>query len=569
MVGINWNTMKTKVFTKALNILFFCTGLFFIIACRSEQQNNSPENTNSISFNIDINDFGEVDINQQASTKAGFNNSDSVNRQELRSGPFSIVSELSVSPPDLKKNVAISPRSFIGNNVKIRIVAYISGTGEYADQLVTTVAGSKQKLFNLSGGRKYTFVTYSFNNTTDPPQAPVTNLNQAKLNITGLNGKEVGTDFLYAVNPDVMLSGGNTTISINLKHMFSRIFISVDDSDVTGTPGQPGYVKGGYALENNTTGGFTGSIQDFYVSGNINLKDASITEGVNQALPVPNITTTVPATGSGIIINTGRKMDYRSRLIIPQGAIAIGHDTNNSPVSIAINGANNSGLQPGKSYTLKLKFNSDRYANANGKTEIKETARYAVIHGFRWDRFNVGVTNLNPVLNDPDEPSAESHGAKYMFGARTNELNHYISQEEDETNNRVMEWNGSSENRWNMSTNINANPIKDLVNDPCVAGYRVATNREYDILVINTNSKIIGTSPGLSYARQFFSKKSPDIWLTFPAAGFRGSSVGAEPGQIIGRGRGLYYWTANGTFNGLIIGNAQISNGYSVRCIQE
>ncbi|MDX8571490.1 fimbrillin family protein [Elizabethkingia sp. HX QKY] len=558
--------MKTKILMKILGILLFYGSLFLIISCRSEQQNNTSENTNSVSFNIDVNDFGETDTNKETR----FSNYDSVSRQELISGPFSIVSELSPSPSDLKKRAAISPRNFIGNNVKIRIVAYISETGEYADQLVTTVAGSKQKLFNLSGGRKYTFVTYCFNNTTDPPLAPATNLNQAKLSIAGLNGKEVGTDLLYAANPNVMLSGGNTTININLKHMFSRIFISVNDSDAAGTPGQPDYVKGSYALENNSTGGFTGSIQDFYVSGNMSLKDASITEGVNQVLPVPNITTTVPAAGSGIIINTGRKMDYRSKLIIPPGAIVIGHDTNSAPVSIAINGTNNNGLQPGKSYTLKLKFNSDRYADASGKTEREEAARYAVINGYRWDRYNVGVTNLIPVLNDPDVLSTENQGAKYMFGARTDEPNHYISQEADKTTERIMAWSGSSGNRWNKSTDIDANPIKDILNDPCDTGYRVATNNEYDRLVASCTSKLLATGSKNSYARQHYSKKSPDVRLTFLSAGFRGSTTGSASGEIIGRGNGMYYWTANGAFNGLFFNrDTQVGNGYAVRCIQE
>ncbi|WP_260394419.1 fimbrillin family protein [Elizabethkingia anophelis] len=557
--------MKTKILMNTLGILLFCGSLFLIISCRSEQQNNPSENTNGVSFNISVNDFGETDTNKQ--TK--FSNYASVSRQELISGPFSIVSELSPSPSDLYKSAAISPRSFIGNNVKIRIVAYVSETGEYADQLVTTAEGSKQKLFNLIGGRKYTFVTYSFNNNTDPPQAPATNLNQAKLYITNLNGKEVGTDLLYAINPDVMLSGGNTTININMKHMFSRIFISVSDSDAEGTPGQPGYVKGSYALENNSTGGFTGSIQDFYVSANMSLKDASITEGINQVLPVPNITTTVPAAGSGIIINTGRKTDYRSKLVIPPGAIVIGHDTNNAPVSIAINGTNNSGLQPGKSYTLKLKFNSDRYADASGKTERKEAARYVVINGYRWDRYNVGVTNLIPALNDPDGLSAENQGAKYMFGARTDEPNHYISQEADKTTGRITAWIGSSENRWNKSTNIDANPIKDILNDPCDTGYRVATNKEYHRLVASCTSTLLVTQSPYSYARQHFSKKSPDIRITFPSAGFRGSTIGSSPGDIHDRGVNLYYWTANGSFNGLLIGDSQVSNGYAVRCIQE
>ena len=47
----------------------------------------------------------------------------------------------------------------------------------------------------------------------------------------------------------------------------------------------------------------------------------------------------------------------------------------------------------------------------------EKAARYVVINGYRWDRYNVGVTNLIPALNDPDGLSAENQGAKYMFGA--------------------------------------------------------------------------------------------------------------------------------------------------------
>ncbi len=251
--------------------------------------------------------------------------------------------------------------------MKIRIVAYISATGEYADQLVTTVAGSKQKLFNLSGGRKYTFVTYSFNNAIDPPQAPVTNLNQAKLNITNLDGKEAGTDILYAINPDVMLSGGNTTINVNLRHIFSRISISVNDSNTAGTPGQPGYTEGSYTLDNNTTG-FTGTILNNNTSFSLNLKDAIISDGNSQTLSISGINTTA----QNLIINTGGEANYKSKLIIPPGAIVIGNDSNSSPVSIVIDGPDNNGLQPGKSYVLKLKFNSDRYVDENGTTQSKK-----------------------------------------------------------------------------------------------------------------------------------------------------------------------------------------------------
>lgn len=218
---------------KTLGILLFCGSLFLIISCRSEQQNNPSENTNSVSFNISVNNFGETDTNKQ--TK--FSNYASVSRQELISGPFSIVSELSPSPSDHTKVLLFLQEVLLATMLK-----YVSQL-MYRNRRICRSARNyrrriQQKLFNLIGGRKYTFVTYSFNNNTDPPQAPATNLNQAKLYITNLNGKEVGTDLLYAINPDVMLSGGNTTININMKHMFSRIFISVSDSDAEGTPGQ-------------------------------------------------------------------------------------------------------------------------------------------------------------------------------------------------------------------------------------------------------------------------------------------------------------------------------------------
>ncbi|OIK46193.1 hypothetical protein BEI02_03385 [Elizabethkingia sp. HvH-WGS333] len=537
--------MKTKILMKILGILLFYGSLFLIISCRSEQQNNTSENTNSVSFNIDVNDFGETDTNKQTR----FSNYDSVSRQELISGPFSIVSELSPSPSDLKKRAAISPRNFIGNNVKIRIVAYISETGEYADQLVTTVAGSKQKLFNLSGGKKYTFVTYSLNNTTDPPQAPAANLNEAKLNITNLDGKEAGTDILYAINPDVMLSGGNTTIAVNLRHIFSRISISVYGDVSKGTPGQPGYIEGSYPLDNNDTGGFTGTILNNNTSFSLNLKDAIINDGNNQTLSISGINTTA----QNLIINTGGEANYKSKLIIPPGAVVIGNDTNSSPVSIVIDGPDNNGLQPGKSYTLKLKFNSDRYVDENGITQSKNNARYAVIRGYQWDRFNLGSSVNNPALSDPDIPSAEIHGAKYTYGAYTGQTGSYLSQSDDQNTLQVSGW-GANGNYWNTQ-------------DPCEPGYRIPTQDEYTKLLGATSNTTVGTVNSYSYGRKLKSLRS-EVQLVFPAAGFR--STGTQSGNITERGRRARYWNTSTLFDDTTAANSpHPSIGAAIRCIRK
>ncbi|MCT3689969.1 hypothetical protein HZQ92_00055 [Elizabethkingia anophelis] len=540
--------MKTKSFIKKLNILAFCGSLFLIVSCRSEQQDTITEGTDGIAFNIDVSNFGETHTNEQANGRTTSGKGNSVSRQKYTSGPFSIISELSADQEHLTRSAAISPRSFTGSNVKIRIVAYISATGEYADQLVTTVAGSKQKLFNLSGERKYTFVTYSFNNAIDPPQAPVTNINQAKLNITNLDGKEAGTDILYAINPDVMLSGGNTTINVNLRHIFSRISISVNDSNTAGTPGQPGYTEGSYTLDNNTTG-FTGTILNNNTSFSLNLKDAIISDGNSQTLSISGINTTA----QNLIINTGGEANYKSKLIIPPGAIVIGNDSNSSPVSIVIDGPDNNGLQPGKSYVLKLKFNSDRYVDENGTTQSKNNARYAVIRGYQWDRFNLGSSVNNPALSDPDMPSAEIHGAKYTYGAYTGQTGSYLSQYDDQNGGTVSNW-AASGYHWNSQ-------------DPCEPGYRIPTKDEYDKLIGATNNTTVGNYNSYSYGRKLKSRRS-EVQLVFPAAGFR--STGTYPGIITERGQRARYWNTSTLFDDTTASTSpHTSIGAAIRCIRK
>jgi hypothetical protein len=542
--------MKTKTFLKKLYLLSFSVSLLFTISCRSEQQDTTTENIKGISFNISVENFGELNVKNQANTKSNSVNTDLISREEFTSGPFNVVSELSVDNTALK----ISPRSFLPGARQFRIVAYDSQTGDYTAQDIGSTNNPTQQLFanvNLVGGKKYTFVTYSLNTNTAPPAAPTTNLNQAKLNLTSLNGEEAGTDLLYAINENVMISGGNTSISVILKHQFSRILISVDNSNATGTPGQPNYVKGGYPLENNNTGGFTGIIPDFHASGNLNMKDATITEGDNAGLAIPNITTT-PKT---YIINTGKNAAYKSVLIIPSGAIAIGNDINSTSVSININSPNDNGLQPGKSYTLKLKFNSDRYVDGADITENKNNARYAVIGGYQWDRFNLGAAANHPALSDPDTPSAEIHGAKYTYGAYTGQTNSYLSQYDDQNGGTVFGWTANG-NYWNTQ-------------DPCDTGtgYRIPTKDEYDKLIAVTNNTIVGTYNSYSYGRKLQSKRS-DVQLVFPATGYR--STGNNPGIITERGIRVRYWNKSTLFdNTTATTGPHPSIGAAIRCIRK
>ncbi|WP_407535301.1 hypothetical protein [Elizabethkingia miricola] len=531
---------------KAIKSLFFYGVLLFIISCRSDQQNNLTESVKGVSFSVSVDDFGNSDIKNQANIKAVSNNTNIISKQEFTSGPFSVTSELSED-----RNTKVTTRSFLPGIRKFRIVAYDSQTGDYAAQDVGSTSAPNQKLFeniSLVGGRKYTFITYSLNSNTDPPIAPTTNLNQAKINLSGLNGQEAGTDLLYAINENVMISGGNTIINVTLRHQFSRIILSVDNSNATGTPGQAGYLKGSYPLDNNATGGFTGIIEDYYTSGNLNLKDASITEGVNQGLPVSGITTTTKT----LIINTGSEDIYKSKLIIPPGAIVIGNDVNTDSISLAINGLNDGGLVPGTSYTLKLKFNSDRYVDGTGTTKPKELARYAVIGGYRWDRFNIGVTSNDPTIYDPDIPRAEIHGAKYTHGAYTGQTKSYLSQYDDQNGGSVSGW-AANGYHWNTQ-------------DPCDLGNRVPTKAEYDKLVAATVNTITGTYKTYSYGRKLQSKRS-EVLLVLPAAGTR--STGTAPGYITDRGQRVRYWNMNSLFTDTATTSGDHSSiGAPIRCIQ-
>lgn len=57
----------------------------------------------------------------------------------------------------------------------------------------------------------------------------------AELNINGLTGIETDSDLMFAINENVILSGSNTPLDVHLKHKFTKITISIDNSDATGT----------------------------------------------------------------------------------------------------------------------------------------------------------------------------------------------------------------------------------------------------------------------------------------------------------------------------------------------
>ncbi|WP_260119023.1 fimbrillin family protein [Elizabethkingia anophelis] len=596
--------MRNKIANfKALNILPIAAFLFITNSCRShDTDNNLNKETlaNGISFNLINDDFNneENGLKSVASLNGTNANKANILNQNFTSGPFDITTELSLKTSALgtfaqantKFNTVADKLGGPTNTNAIKYVVVVyKPDGTYLGQEVGDASTPNQKMFgnlNLIGNQPYTFVTYSLGSTTPPPSAPTTNLNMAELNINGLTGSETDSDLMFAINENVILSGSNTPLDVHLKHKFTKITISIDNSDATGT------VKGGYPLASESSTGATGIISDFYTDCSIRFKDGMKIGAVTGTSSLGTSTANgIKTTGQSFIINTGAMSNYTGTITLPANSIVIGKDSNAQPLVININGSG-TGLMPGYAYTLKLKFNSDRYVDASGvtKTQGESDALYAVIGGYKWDRYNLGVVNRNPTLNNPDQiPSIQDlHGGYYQFGNKQP-----IADAASTTNYKNINWNGNpaANNSWDANS----------PNNPCFPGYKVPTEAELKILLNNTSQKIIGNTTSNTFGQMnnysaagvYTSKKNQNVRLSIPISGYADLTVGSnsapfQPGDIRGRANSMHLGssTFNSTTSKISIlqysaisyfgggsgqgsGGAQKVIGRSIRCIAE
>ena len=536
--------MRNKIANfKVLTILPAATFLFIANSCRSYDTDNSLNKetlANGISFNLISNDFISEgnEMESVASTNGIHGNKANILNQNFTSGPFDIATELSLetlaigasAQANAKFNTVADKLGGPANTNAIKyIVVVYKPDGTYLGQEVGDASIPNQKLFgnlNLIGNQAYTFVTYSLRATTPPPLAPTTNLDAAELSINGLTGNEAGSDLMFAINENVVLSGGNTPLDVHLKHKFTKITISIDNSDATGV------IKGGYILASENSTGVTGIISNFHTDCSIKFKDGAKIGTVTGTSSSETVTAHgIKTTGQSFIINTGAIPNYTGTITLPANSIVIGKDSNAQPVIININGSG-TGLMPGHAYTLKLKFNSDRYVNESGitKTGTESDARYAVIAGYKWDRYLLGVSNPNPSTNNPDKIPTDInlHGNYYQFGRK----DYVMTPSSLGSSNSTGNWNGTpaADNSWNLGTE--SNPIKNTTNDPCQTGYRLPTTTEYALLAqatTITSRNISGFNNISAYngAIVRISKKNPNIMLTFPIGGFANQASGS------------------------------------------
>jgi len=204
------------------------------------------------------------------------------------------------------------------------IVVVYDSKGDYVDQADYIIGGSAPEPFELAADQTYTFIAYSLNNSDLVPSIGTDPLSTVKAeNIAGTS------DLLYT-RIDQVVTAGDNTLNITLRHLFSEITTTVDGSQI-----------GSIEIADN-----------FYLAPHYNKVDLALTDG---ALTYNNISTDgspvqMDVLGSNTITSLPTIIAHPSTTngILKIGAIKIGDVTKNN---VEIGGIS---IYPGERYNLNI-----------------------------------------------------------------------------------------------------------------------------------------------------------------------------------------------------------------------
>ena len=278
--------------------------------------------------------------------------------------------------------------------MKFRIIAYRQDDNSYQAHQDYTVGEQAQPLM-LDSGKAYTIIAYSYGSTSALPQistGEITNISQAKINYDDNN-----KDLMYQKTEGFIPDGNNPNnkIDIKLRHKLSQITTIInsyigDINEISWANLKPHHPQGVLSLS-------TGTMSRTYES----------TERLNFSGSFPTTT----ATANPVLIN----------------ADTGGSLTGLFSANLTVSGTVNKTIDLPNIFKITPEYKSTLTIN------LRKCGAYLGPNNTQWKEFmcqNLGATEGIA----PFSPEAGNHGAKYQWGAQTEETGRYISQADDQNN---------------------------------------------------------------------------------------------------------------------------------------
>ncbi|MCT4074117.1 hypothetical protein HZP85_15760 [Elizabethkingia anophelis] len=524
-----------KIYKNILHVLYLAIFLH-LLSCRSTDTDSAIQGGGIAQVKINLlgSDFaGELTASQASLNSKTLGSMAPKSISMITPDTFIEVEEkqlLKTQASSKPGAIAAIPGSDFTTGIRFRVIAYRADNGAYQTHQDYIVGQAYAPLI-LNAGMEYVLVAYSAGSMGFVPNLMVVNGNS---NVNTDLISSGGTEAFVYQRLNYTPVAGNNNVDLVLRHEYTSITSTVynyipekEMAELLVT--YPGY-------QNVTYGLSTGKISSY--SG-----------------------TSIPAqvwSGS----NT-REVTFNNPQVIHNNTSVTG--LKNSQVWIKWNGNTSYSVY---SAVMNIKPEYKQHFNIG----IKRCGAYLGPNNTMWKEFmchNLGAnTNADPFI-----PAGTIHGAKYSWGAQTNEAGRYVSQANDQGNSgAIAGWDSTAKADGSWSdTNKTAN-------DPCPTGYRLPTTAEWQAVIDNNNIERVGTwtHDGNFVTALYIKNSAGQRTLMLPAAGRRFGSDGSlySPGDF------GYYWSSSygispvaGT---LVFGSTSISttngnrtNALSVRCIAE